>query len=74
MEGNEIAKQMTAESIARSLGDLDNLALYEAYMKRYPEEIIRKAYQDVLNTPPDKIKKSAGAYFTFLVKKYGGRT
>jgi hypothetical protein len=56
------------------LGDLDNLALYEAYMKRYPEEIIRKAYQDVLNTPPDKIKKSAGAYFTFLVKKYGDVT
>ncbi len=69
---SDTADQLTAESIAQSLGDLENLALYEAYLKRYSEEIIRKAYRDVLQTPPEKIKKSAGAYFTFLVKKYGG--
>ena len=71
---DEITKSgtLTAESIARSLNDLENIALYEAYLKRYPEEVIRKAYRDVQQTPPEKIKKSAGAYFTFLVKKYGG--
>ena len=69
--GGETTQPLSATSIAESLDDLDNLALYEAYLKRYSDAIIRKAYRDVLQTPPEKIKKSAGAYFTFLVKKYG---
>jgi len=62
---------LTAESIATRLDDLKNLALYKAYISHYPYEIIEKAYQEVINTPSEKIKKSKGAYFTFLVKKYG---
>jgi hypothetical protein len=60
-----------AREIAEKLHDLDNLALYEAYLRRYPREVILKAFTTVLNTPPERIKKSLGAYFTFLVKKFG---
>lgn len=63
--------ELTATFIAKQLDDEKNLALYEAYLKRYPQTIIRKAFQQVLRTPPHCIKKSFGAYFTFLVKKYG---
>ena len=61
--------QLTAEELAIQFDDLPNVALYEAYLNRYPEEIIRKAYEQVLNTPKEKIKKNPGAYFTFLVKR-----
>ena len=65
---------LTAEAIARQLNDEDNLALYQAYIKRYAMKVILKAYLEVLNTPPERIKKTPGAYFTFLVKKYGSQS
>ena len=67
----EQSDKLTAKEIAKRFDDLDNLALYEAYLQRYPHHTISKAYEEVLRTPPEKIKKSFGAYFTFLVKKYG---
>lgn len=62
---------LTARDIARTFDDFVNLALYENYLNRYPEDIIWQAYQTVMDTPRDKIKKSPGAYFTFLVKHLG---
>ena len=64
--------ELTAKHIAQVLGDEKNIALYEAYVKRYPRDVIAKAYDQVLKTPHHRIKKSLGAYFTFLVRKYGG--
>jgi len=65
------AQKLTAEFIAEQFSDLENLALYKAYMKRYSYDIIKKAFQEVIQISQEKIKKSKGAYFTFLVKKYG---
>ena len=62
---------ISAEFLAKCLNDERNLALYKAYINRYPKSIILKAYQVVIKTPPHRIKKSPGAFFTFLVKKYG---
>jgi len=72
---NSIAvdSELTANSIAKQLNDEKNLALYKAYLRRYPRSIILQAFQDVINTPLHRIKRSPGAYFTFLVKKYGGK-
>ncbi|RIK82247.1 hypothetical protein DCC62_00450 [candidate division KSB1 bacterium] len=61
--------ELTAITLARSFRDEENLRLYSSYLSRYPVEIIVKAYQQVLNTPSNRIKKSPGAFFTFLVKK-----
>lgn len=65
--------ELTARQIAKALGDEKNIALYEAYLNRYPNEVILKAYNQVLQTPHHRIKKSPGAYFTFLVRRYGGK-
>ena len=67
-------RELTARQIAKALGDEKNIALYEAYLNRYPNEVILKAYNQVLQTPHHRIKKSPGAYFTFLVRRYGGKT
>lgn len=65
--------ELTARQIAKALGDEKNIALYEAYLNRYSNEAVLKAYNQVLQTPHHRIKKSPGAYFTFLVRRYGGK-
>ena len=62
-----------AFQVADGLGDVKNLRLYESYCKRYPTEIILTAYVRAREVSPDKIKKSRGALFNFLVQKYGGK-
>ena len=66
--------ELTARQIAKTFGDEKNIALYEAYLNSYSREVILKAYHQVLQTPHHRIKKSPGAYFTFLVRRYGGKT
>lgn len=65
--------ELTARQIAKTFGDEKNIALYEAYVNSYSREVILKAYHQVLQTPHHRIKKSPGAYFTFLVGRYGGK-
>ena len=64
------ANQSFAEEIARRLGDENSIALFQAVVRRYPEEIIRRAYEETLAYPAEKIRKSRGAIFIYLVKKY----
>ncbi|MDA2938740.1 hypothetical protein MYX75_10825 [Acidobacteria bacterium AH-259-A15] len=56
--------------IARGLGEEAYLPIFRALVKRYPEEIIRRAYEEALQIPAEKIRKSRGAIFNYLVKKY----
>lgn len=66
--------KLKPEFIAKAFKDEENLRLYKVYCERYPVEIIHKAFEAVLKTPLKRIKKSPGAYFTYLVKKYGDST
>lgn len=58
-----------AQEIAAKLDDEENLALYQKYCQKYPKDIILQSYRLALNTPLDRIKKSRGALFTYLVLK-----
>jgi hypothetical protein len=60
--------QNLAGSIAEELNDTDNLAMYKKYCKIYPRHIIQNALEQALAIPDDKVKKSRGALFTYLVK------
>lgn len=59
--------------IADGLGDIRNLALYRSYCRRFPVEMILKAYVRAKEPTPDKIKVSRGALFNFLVQLYAKR-
>lgn len=59
-----------ARRIARGLGEEDSLPIFRAIVKRHPDSIIRRAYEETLAVPPQKIRKSRGAIFNYLVKKY----
>ncbi len=63
--------KLLAEDLARALGDLPGLRLYALYARRYPESFLRRTLSEVLEVAPDKIRKSRGALFNHLVKKYG---
>ena len=39
-------------------------------VQKYPEDIIQKALTQVKHIPDEKIKKSRGALFTYMLKKY----
>ena len=72
-DGDPSEEERLAFQVADGLGDVKNLRLYESYCKRYPTEIILTAYVRAREVSPDKIKKSRGALFNFLVQKYGGK-
>lgn len=59
--------------IADGLGDLKNLRLYQSYCRRFPAEMILKAYVRAKEPTPAKIKVSRGALFNFLVQLYAKR-
>lgn len=65
--------QQLAHEIAEALNDLEALPLYESYAKRFPEEDLRKLLVRVLSIPQDKIKRTRGALFTYLVGQYAER-
>ena len=63
-----------AEDIAEALHDSDALSLYLSYTQEFPHEKLRELLAKVCAIPDDKIKRSRGALFTYLVgqfKRYG---
>ncbi len=67
-------QELLALDLAESLNDLQGLPLYLSYSKKYPESFLRKVLGEVKEIPPEKIKKSKGALFNYLIKKYDNKT
>lgn len=61
---------LLAREIAAGLGDTGNLARYEELAETHPESLVRRAYRDALAMPRERIRRSRGALFTFLLRKY----
>lgn len=64
------SRDSRAVEIAVAFKDEVNLGLYLSYCRKYPPEIIDKAFKVASETPPERIKRSRGAFFTYLVKTY----
>lgn len=67
-------EELLAFDIAKELNDLKALRLYLSYVKKYPESLLRKILGEVKEIPLKKIKKSRGALFNHLIKKYAQKT
>jgi hypothetical protein len=59
-----------ALEIARGLGEEPLLPIYRSFVLRHPEEVVRRAYQEAMDFPVEKIRKTRGAIFNYLLKKY----
>ena len=63
--------ESAAKEAAQQLGDVENYRAYINLFEKYSKDIIEKALTRVKSLPDEKIKKSRGALFTYLVKQYG---
>lgn len=63
-------QDLLALQIAREFNDLKNLGLYLSYCREYPRDLIVDVYQAVKDTPSEKIRKTRGALFTYLVNHH----
>lgn len=63
-------EERLAYKLARALDDIDGLALYLAYARRYPESVLRAVLAQVKEVPVERITKSYAALFNHLIQKY----
>lgn len=66
----QINEQKLAFELADSMNDRESLQAYISFTKRYTEGFLRKIQAKVLSIPEDKIRKTRGALFTYLVKQH----
>jgi hypothetical protein len=62
--------ELLAMDLARELNDPEGISLYLAYANKYPEPVLRGILGRVKEVPIEQIKKSRGALFNYLVKRY----
>lgn len=65
----ETREEILGIDLAIGLNDQKNLPLYLSYAKKYPEHFLRRIMGTVREIPDDKIRKSRGALFSYIVKK-----
>lgn len=60
-----------AYELAQALGDMESLPVYIGFAEKYQEAFLRKVLTKVLSLPDEKIKRTRGALFTYLVMQNG---
>jgi hypothetical protein len=59
-----------ALELADALNDMESLQAYVSFTQKYSEPFLRKTLAKVLSIPENKIRKTRGALFTYLVKQH----
>jgi hypothetical protein len=62
-----------AMKIAKAFNEESKLPLYRVLCENFNDQIVKKAFDEVMNVPDEKIKKSRAALFAYLLKKYAKR-
>ncbi|MBK9391881.1 MAG: hypothetical protein IPN68_17430 [Bacteroidetes bacterium] len=60
-----------AYELANTLNDREAIQLYVNFTKKYHEEFLRKILLRVMSIPDNKIRRTRGALFTYLVNQHG---
>jgi hypothetical protein len=60
-----------AQEIAKGLGEDEYLPVFRKLVRKYPEDVVRRAYERTLEIPAERVRKSRGALFNYLIKQYG---
>lgn len=63
-------QDLLAYEICNAFKDEKNCPLYLSYVRKYPLGIIKRAFDEAARLPPHKIRKTRGALFNYLVKRY----
>ena len=65
----ETKDELMAQDIAYSLRDIKHLPLYLKFSRMYSHDSLIKILGEVKEIPDERIKKSKGALFTYLVMR-----
>lgn len=65
------SERKLANEIADTLKDRDSITMHLQYVRKYQEEFLRRILNKVMTLPPDKIRKSRAALYTFLINQSG---
>jgi hypothetical protein len=68
--GLKIQREQLAQELAMELHDPAGIGLYRSYAAEFPEWLLRKVLAEVMVMPPERITKSRGALFNYLVQHY----
>jgi hypothetical protein len=68
MEYNK--KNRLALDMAEALNDKEALPLYLSFVEKYPEKLLKKILAKVLAMPENKIRKTRGALFNYLIHQH----
>lgn len=60
-----------AYELANVLNDHHSIQVYVSFTQKYKEEFLRKILLRVMSIPDNKIKRTRGALFTYLVNQHG---
>ena len=66
---NQSEQKALAFELAEALNDTEALAVYFAFVEKYPETILREVLAKTLAVPSNKIRKTRGALFTYLLQQ-----
>ena len=61
---------LLAKDLAEGLDDKANPGFYLSVARKYPEGLLRRILSEVRQIPNDKIKRSKGALFNYLLQNY----
>ena len=59
-----------AKELAEALHDKEAITLYITFVQKFPESLLREVLAKVLAVPKNKIKKTRGALFNFLMQQH----
>lgn len=62
-----------AFELAEKLHDRNSMSQYLIMCQKYKPSFLKDVLTEALKTPSKKIKKSRGALFTYLVKRYADK-
>lgn len=63
-------EQRLAIELAQTLDDVKSLLTYQKFVKQFSESYLREKLNMVMSIPRADIKKTRGAYFTYLVLQH----
>lgn len=66
-------EEKLAYEIASTLNDMDGLSFYTGCAYKYSESYLRSVLTRVMSIPSEKIKRTRGALFTFLITQHAKR-
>jgi hypothetical protein len=71
---NQSEETQLAYELAEALNDKEAIQMYISYVHRFPEGLLREMLIKVLSIPENKIRKTRGALFNYLIQQHAAKS